>query len=93
MSEDCIRRRAVIHGLVQGVSFRAATRREARHAGVAGWVRNRPDGCVEAAFEGTTAAVESMLAFCEHGPEWAEVSRVDVAQEPPKGERDFRILR
>lgn len=93
MSEDRIRRRAVIHGVVQGVSFRAATRREARRAGVAGWVRNRSDGSVEAAFEGTTAAVESMLAFCERGPTWAEVSRVDVVAEPLEDEAGFRILR
>jgi len=93
MSDDCIRRRAVVHGVVQGVSFRAATRREAGHVGVVGWVRNLPDGCVEAAFEGTTAAVEAMLAFCERGPTWAEVSRVDVAPEPPEGESTFRILR
>ena len=93
MSEDRIRRRAVIHGRVQGVAFRASTRAEAVRASVAGWVQNRPNGSVEAAFEGTPAAVEAMVAFCHRGPAWAKVSRVEVVNEPPEGESGFRIRR
>jgi acylphosphatase len=91
MAEERIRRRAVIHGRVQGVYFRASTREAAERAGVAGWVRNRPDGCVEAAFEGKASAVEAMLAFCRKGPTGAEVARVEVVEEPPEGERRFRV--
>ena len=54
-----IRRRAVVHGLVQGVWFRDSTRREAAAHGVDGWVRNRPDGTVEAVLEGGEPAVQS----------------------------------
>jgi len=57
------------------------------------WVRNLPDGCVEAVFEGEAAAVEALLAFCRSGPTWAEVTRLDVAEEPPEGEAGFRIRR
>ena len=56
-----IRRRVVVHGQVQGVFFRDTTRRQAESRGVAGWVRNRADGAVEAVFEGEPEAVESML--------------------------------
>jgi len=93
MSDDRIRRRAVVHGRVQGVYFRGSTQDEARRAGVDGWVRNLPDGCVEAAFEGETAAVEALVAFCRRGPSFSEVTRVDVVEEPPEGEQGFRILR
>ena len=91
MSEERIRRRAVVHGRVQGVTFRGSTREEARRAGVDGWVRNRPDGCVEAVFEGEAAAVEQLVAFCRRGPSWAAVERVDIAEEAPEGEQGFRI--
>jgi acylphosphatase len=91
MTGDRIRRRAVVYGRVQGVAFRGSTADEARRAGVDGWVRNRPDGRVEAVFEGEAAAVEALLAFCRRGPTWAEVTRLEVSEEPPQGERDFRI--
>lgn len=86
-----IRRRVVVHGRVQGVFFRDTTRRMAESRGVAGWVRNRPDGTVEAAFEGDPDAVESMVRFCREGPGGAEVERVEVADEAPVGETAFRI--
>jgi acylphosphatase len=91
MSEERIRRRAVVRGRVQGVAFRGSTRAEARRAGVDGWVRNRPDGCVEAVFEGEAAAVEQLVTFCRRGPSWAEVEWVDVVEEAPEGEQGFRI--
>lgn len=86
-----IRRRVVVHGWVQGVFFRDTTRRQAEMLGVAGWVSNRPDGTVEAVFEGDVEAVESMMRFCREGPGRAEVERVDVTEEPPEGLSGFAI--
>ncbi len=87
-----IRRRVVVHGRVQGVFFRDTTRGRAEQRGVAGWVRNRRDGAVEAVFEGPADAVESMVRFCGEGPRGADVERVEVHGEPPHGDRDFRII-
>ena len=84
-----IRRRVVIHGHVQGVFFRDSTRRLAEREGLAGWVRNRPDGAVEAVFEGEPAAVERLVSFAREGPRGAQVERVDVAEEAPEGLRGF----
>ena len=86
-----VRRRVVVHGRVQGVFFRDTTRRKAATRGVSGWVRNRPDGAVEAVFEGEAAAVASMVRFCEDGPRGAVVDRVEVIEEQPEGLEDFRI--
>ena len=61
MQGEPIRRRAVIHGRVQGVFFRDAARQKARDLGLSGWVRNRPDGTVEAVIEGEPSAVQEML--------------------------------
>ena len=85
-----VRKRVLVSGQVQGVGFRATCRREAQAAGVAGWVRNRADGRVEAAFEGEEDAVGRVVAWCRQGPRWATVSDVDVDDEPPTGERGFR---
>jgi acylphosphatase len=81
----------IAHGRVQGVFFRDSTRREAERRGVAGWARNTADGTVEAVFEGAPAAVEAMLEFVRRGPGHAEVSRVDVAEEPPEGLAGFSV--
>jgi acylphosphatase len=86
-----IRRRAVIHGRVQGVFFRDTTRRMAESRAVSGWVCNRPDGAVEAVFEGDADAVEEMLAFCRQGPRGAAVEHVDVTEEEPEGVKGFSI--
>jgi acylphosphatase len=86
-----IRRRVVVHGRVQGVFFRDTVRRMAHSRGVAGWVRNRADGAVEAVFEGDAEAVESMLRFCRQGPERAVVERVEELDEQPEGLEGFRI--
>jgi acylphosphatase len=86
-----IRRRVVIHGWVQGVFFRDTLRRRAHAAGIAGWVRNKWDGTVEAAFEGEASAVERLIAFCREGPRGAQVNRVDVAEEDPEGSSGFEI--
>ena len=86
-----IRRRVVVHGHVQGVFFRDSTRRLAEREGVAGWVRNRTDGAVEAVFEGEPAAVKRLVRFARKGPQGAQVERVDVAQEEPEGLRGFVV--
>ena len=86
-----IRRRVVIRGNVQGVFFRDTTRRMAESRGVSGWVSNRPDGSVEAVFEGPQDAVESMLGFCREGPRGAEVEDVEVSEEEPEGSSGFSI--
>lgn len=86
-----IRRRVVVHGRVQGVFFRDATRRRAESLGVAGWVSNRRDGAVEAAFEGEPEAVESMVAFAHEGPRGADVASVEVIEEEPEGLSGFSI--
>lgn len=87
--EENARAHVWISGRVQGVFFRAYTVDEAEARGVAGWVRNTPDGRVEAAFEGKRSAVEAMIAWCREGPPAARVSSVEVAWEEPKGERGF----
>jgi acylphosphatase len=89
--EPRIRRRVWVSGRVQGVAFRAAARRQARAAGVGGWVRNLADGRVEAVFEGAPGAVDSMLAWCREGPSHARVERVEVREEPPEGAADFEV--
>jgi acylphosphatase len=86
-----IRRRAVVHGRVQGVFFRDTMRRMAQSRGVAGWVSNRPDGTVEAVFEGEPEDVESMLSFSREGPRGAAVERVEVIEEEPDGLSGFAI--
>ena len=78
----CIARRLVVHGRVQGVWFRESMRQEAERLRVAGWVRNRMDGTVEAAVEGSTYAVEAMIRWARRGPEAAAVTRVDVVEDP-----------
>jgi acylphosphatase len=85
------RRRVIVHGRVQGVFFRDSTAGEAEAAGVAGWVRNRPDGAVEAVFEGDPTAVEALVAFVRSGPERARVEDVEVHEEPPEGLSGFRV--
>jgi acylphosphatase len=86
-----VRKRVIVHGRVQGVFFRDTTRRTAESRGVAGWVRNNPDGSVEAVFEGTEDAVETMVRFSREGPRGAMVERVEVTQEQAEGLTGFRV--
>ena len=86
-----VRRRVLISGLVQGVFFRDTCRSLAQRAGVAGWVRNLPDGRVEACFEGGPDAVEEMIRWSRSGPPTAAVDDVQVIEEPAVGERGFRV--
>lgn len=76
---------------MQGVCFRVECRREARALGLAGWVRNRADGTVEAVFEGPEAQLEAMAAWMRHGPPQAEVDRVETVEERPEGSTGFVI--
>ena len=86
-----IARHVVVHGRVQGVFFRETTRRRARRAGVAGWVRNNDDGSVEAWFEGERDDVEVMVYFAEHGPSGAYVDSVDVEDVEPQDLHGFDV--
>jgi len=90
MSEP-VRRRVVVHGNVQGVFFRDSARRHAETRGVAGWITNRPDGAVEAVFEGDPDAVAALVEFCRHGPRSADVDSVDETSEEPEGLSGFRV--
>ena len=85
------RRRVVVQGHVQGVFFRETLRRRAAATGVSGWVRNRPDGHVEAVFEGERDAVELLVGFAREGPRGARVDWVDVSSEEPEGLASFEI--
>jgi len=84
-------RRVVVRGRVQGVFFRDSCAGQARGAGVAGWIRNRADGTVEAWFEGRPQAVENLVTWCRQGPRHAEVTDVEVAAVSPAGLEGFRI--
>lgn len=86
-----VARRVVVHGRVQGVFFRDSARRQAEAEGVSGWAVNRPDGTVEAVFEGEDEAVARLVEFCRRGPRRAEVSRVEVEEQPPEGLSGFTI--
>jgi acylphosphatase len=83
-----IRVRLIIKGRVQGVWFRDSTRKEALKLGVSGWVKNRPDGHVEALLEGPGDRVKQLIAWCHHGPSHAGVSGVDETPEAWQGTYD-----
>ena len=91
MGADRRRTRLLISGRVQGVMFRDSAREVAVRLGLAGWVRNLPDGRVEAAFEGPTQDVGGAVGWCREGPAGARVSGIEVIEEEPLGETSFRI--
>ena len=84
-----IARIVFVHGRVQGVGFRWFATQRADELGVAGWVRNRYDGSVEAWCEGEPAAVEALLDALREGPRFARVDGVDVREREPKGLAGF----
>jgi len=89
---DTIRAHLIIEGRVQGVFFRDSTRREAIELGLKGWVKNRFDGSVEVVAEGPREKVETLIAWCHHGPPIARVTRVHEIKEDYTGEFDsFRV--
>ncbi len=93
MAAGVVRRRVVAHGRVQGVWFREGARRQAERLGVAGWVRNRADGTVEAELEGPAEPVELLVRWFGHGPVDARVDRLEIDELPVRGERGFAVER
>jgi acylphosphatase len=89
---DIVRTRVIVGGVVQGVYFRSATRDMAAGLGLDGWVRNLPDGRVEAVFEGEQATVDAAVVWVRHGPPRAAVESVERFDEPPGGLLGFRIM-
>jgi acylphosphatase len=89
---EMVRAHIFVSGIVQGVGFRWSMQRMARRLGVKGWVRNLPDGRVEAVFEGPRDRVEELIDWAKRGPSWAVVEGVEVRWEKYRGEfTDFEI--
>lgn len=88
---DRVRRHVWVEGVVQGVFFRGETARMAERLGLDGWVRNLPDGRVEAVFEGPPAAVEEATDWVRHGPPRAVVEAVEYDEEQPEGHTGFSL--
>lgn len=78
MSSQKVRAHVIVYGRVQGVNFRYETQRTANRKEVLGWVRNLPDGSVEAVFEGLEADVQAVLNWCEEGSPAARVDKLEV---------------
>ncbi len=90
-SEESVRAHVFVSGRVQGVWYRAETREMANRLALAGWVRNVPDGRVEAVFEGSKAAVDAAVAWAGEGPDLAVIDDLHVAWEEPVGESGFSM--
>ena len=86
-----VRKRVIVSGKVQGVWFRQSAAREATSLGICGWIRNRPDGSVEAVFEGAHDLVDMAVEWAGHGPDRASVEHIEVIDEKPTGELGFNI--
>lgn len=86
-----VRTRVIVSGVVQGVFFRDATRRMAQSEGLAGWVRNRADGSVEAVFEGEPEAVAAAVRWSRVGPQRAVVESLSEFAETPEGLLGFEV--
>ena len=84
--EPLARCRVIIHGRVQGVCFRLNTVRAATRIGVTGWVKNRPEGTVEAVFEGGNSELERIVEWCRVGDPPASVSEIELTREESTGE-------
>ncbi len=91
MSDEKVRKRVAAHGRVQGVFFRDTVSSEADSRGVAGWVKNRDDGTVEAVFEGDPDAVQAMVDLCGSGPKSADVAKLEAGEEEPEGLSGFEV--
>jgi len=92
--QNYVRVHLTIRGRVQGVYFRASAAYEAQNLGLTGWVRNCPDGSVEAVAEGDKNKIENLIAWCRRGPRGAQVESVDVGWLRFRREfQDFRIKR
>ena len=91
MTEQLIRRHVIVRGQVQGVGFRWSADARARDLGLAGWVRNRSDGTVEAEIQGTEEQVDAMLEWLHRGPQFASVTAVEVSEATLNSETGFSI--
>jgi len=92
-NSDLERAYVLVSGEVQGVFFRDSTRQKAEELGLAGWVKNAPDGRVEALFEGPSESVREMVRWCEEGPQQASVENVDTDFERAGGDLEgFEVL-
>ena len=83
--------RAIVSGRVQGVSYRASTAAKARQLGLAGWVKNLPNGNVELEAEGSPEQVAALVTWCHHGPPAARVDHVALEELSPIGDDDFDV--
>jgi acylphosphatase len=93
LMSQAVRAHIIVTGLVQGVYYRVTTRQEARTLGITGWVKNRPDGSVEAVMEGEKERVAQLINWCRQGPQDSQVSGVHVEWGNFIGEyQDFRIV-
>lgn len=90
-SEEIRRAHVMVSGRVQKVGYRMSTWQLANRLKLGGWVRNLPDGCVEAVFEGPAATVQEMLDWCRQGPPAAIVHAVSIRDEPPLNESQFEV--
>ena len=92
-NSDMERAHVMVSGQVQGVFFRDSTRQKAEELGLAGWVKNTPEGRVEALFEGPSDRVREMVRWCEEGPQQASVENVDTDFEAAGGDlAAFEVL-
>lgn len=90
---NLIRAHVIVSGTVQGVGYRYSTMREAKQRGITGWVRNLPDGRVEAVFEGTEENVREMISWCNQGPPASVVKDIFLEYQKPEELRQFDIRR
>ena len=91
MQQSVRRAHVIVRGRVQGVGYRWAIRSRAASLGVGGWVRNRPDGNVEATFEGAPERIELLVRWCREGTSAAYVDEIEVEWQEPTGEQGFAI--
>ena len=80
-----------ISGFVQGVGFRVFAKNEAKKLGISGWVKNLPDGRVEAVFEGKKGQVDEMVKWCYKGNPYSQVEKVDIKEEKVESLQGFEI--
>ncbi|HSS98845.1 MAG TPA: acylphosphatase [Terriglobales bacterium] len=93
MPDEKVQLHAIVHGRVQGVSFRYYTTLRAAESGIVGWVRNLPDGTVEVTAEGTRQQLDSFADFLRQGPLGARVVSVDIDWHPVTGDFTNFVIR
>ena len=92
MAAETIRRHLMITGVVQGVFYRLSTQEKARNLGLRGWVRNLPDGRVEALAVGESERVQALIKWCQNGPDRARVEDVEVSNsDDTESHEDFVV--